>query len=111
MQEQKFYHIQVHIRPNTDHYDELKCASEEKRPFNLQILVATSDAMNVGIDSPEVSSVSRMDFPPSLLDVQQEKGCVGCRPFANSNLDWYLLCVSLESLMLLIQKHLHDTAA
>jgi len=108
LREQKFYHIRVFTRSNADHYDELEFATEDKRPFNPQILVATSGAANAGIDDPEVYGVTRMDFPPSLLDVQQEKGRAGRRPFANSDSDWYLLCLSLESLVVLIQR-LHNT--
>jgi hypothetical protein len=85
MREQKFYHIRVSTHPNSDKTDELEFVTEEKRPFNPQILVATSGAANAGIDDPEVFIIVRMDFPPSLLDVQQEKNHVGHRTLANSN--------------------------
>jgi hypothetical protein len=52
LREQKFYHIRVFTRSNADHYDELEFATEDKRPFNPQILVATSGAANAGIDDP-----------------------------------------------------------
>jgi hypothetical protein len=56
--EQKFYHICVFCRSlqaNVDIFD--AGCREDKRPFNLQILVATLGAANAGIDDPEVFGV------------------------------------------------------
>jgi hypothetical protein len=111
LREQKFYHIRVFCRSNRENEDlfDAECR-EDERPFNPQILVATSGAANAGIDDPEVYGVCRLEFPPSLLDVNQEKGRAGRRPFANPESDWYLLTFSLESYVVLL-KRLHDTPA
>ena len=45
--------------------------------LNLNILCATSGVGNAGIDSSEVRSVVRLGFPPSILDMSQEKGRAG----------------------------------
>ena len=76
--EQNFYHICVFCRSlgnNREIFD--GGCREDKRPFNPQILVATSGAANAGIDDPEVFGVCRLKFPPSIIDVNQEKGCAG----------------------------------
>jgi hypothetical protein len=113
--EQKFYHIRVFTKSNADNVDvflagiedERPLCREDERPFNPQILVATSGAANAGLDDPEVHGVTRMEFPPSVLDVQQEKGRAGRRPHANEQTDWFLLCISLESYVVLL-KRLHN---
>jgi superfamily II DNA helicase RecQ len=111
LREQKFYHIRVFcrsLRGNKLVFDE--GCREDKRPFNPQILVATSGAANAGIDDPEVHGVCRLEFPPSIIDVNQEKGRAGRRSHAKPSSDWYLLCFSLESYVVLL-KRLHDTPA
>jgi hypothetical protein len=105
--EQKFYHIRVFTKSNTANVEVLKLCPEDERPFNPQILTATSGAANAGLDDPEVYGVTRLEFPPSLLDVQQEKGRAGRRPEATSDTDWYMLCFSLESYVVLL-KRLHN---
>ena len=42
--------------------------------LKLNLLCATSGVGNAGIDSPDVRAVYRVDFPPSILDIAQEKG-------------------------------------
>jgi superfamily II DNA helicase RecQ len=115
LREQKFYHIRVFTRSNALNADVLVASEtddrpaclEVDRPFNPQILVATSGAANAGLDDPEVHGVLRYDFPPSIIDAQQEKGRAGRRHHANSATDWYLLCLSLESYVILL-KRLHN---
>ena len=109
LREQKFYHIRTFNSSNTAHASLLESSLEHSRPFNPQVLVATSGAANAGIDDPEVFGVTRMEFPPSLLDVKQEKGRAGRRPTASSTTDFYLMCFSLESYVVLL-KRLHSTA-
>jgi hypothetical protein len=87
MREHKFHHILVFTRLNVDHFDKLEIKREENRPFNPQILIATSGAANAGIDDPEVYCVARVDFLSSILDVEQEKGCTRCRTHANADSD------------------------
>jgi hypothetical protein len=64
---------------------------------NPQMLTATSGAANAGLDSPDVYGVGRAEFPPTLVDVLQEKGHAGRRPTASPATDWYLVCLSLET--------------
>ena len=40
---------------------------------SIQVLCATSGVGNVGIDSPNIRSVFRLEFPPSIMDFVQEK--------------------------------------
>jgi superfamily II DNA helicase RecQ len=110
MREQKFYHVRVFLRSNIPNGDKLALCTEAERPFNPQILAATSGAANAGLDDPEVFGVTRIDFPPSCLDIKQEKGRAGRRPDATSDSNWYLLCFSLESLVVLL-KRMWDTAS
>jgi hypothetical protein len=104
LREQKFYHIRVFTKSNLDNVEVLQACQEDARPFNPQILAATSGAANAGIDDPEVSGVTRLEFPPSLLDVQQEKGRAGRRRNASSDRDWYLVCLSLETFVVLLKR-------
>ena len=109
LREQKFYHIRVFMKSNIPNIELLETCREEARPFNPRILTATSGAANAGIDDAEVYGVCRLEFPPSCLDVKQEKGRAGRRRSAAPMSDWYLLCISLETLVVLL-KRLHDTA-
>jgi hypothetical protein len=110
--EQKFYHIRCFTKPNAANADIFAAGidddrppcREDERPFNPQILIATSGAANAGLDDSEVHGVTRMEFPPSVLDVQQEKGRAGRRPYACAQTDWFLLCLSLESYVVLLKR-------
>jgi len=42
--------------------------------LKLKILCCTSGVANAGIDSPDIRAVYRIDFPPSILDLCQERG-------------------------------------
>jgi ATP-dependent DNA helicase RecQ len=44
---------------------------------NINVLCATSGVGNVGLDSPHIRNVFRMDLPPSPLDFVQEIGRAG----------------------------------
>jgi superfamily II DNA helicase RecQ len=52
--------------------------------FKPQVLCATSGVGNAGIDSLDIRAVFRLDFPPSIIDVCQEKGRAGRRPKTRS---------------------------
>ena len=110
LREQKFYHTRVFTQSNGPNVEILEQCREEDRPFNPQILTATSGAANAGIDDSKVHGVARLEFPPSCLDVKQEKGRAGRRPTASPEEDWYLLCLSLETYVVLL-KRLYDTTA
>jgi hypothetical protein len=97
----------VFTKSNAINVDVLKNCHEDSRPANSQILTATSGAANAGLDDHDVYGITRLEFPMSLLDVQQEKGRAGRRPEDCSDTDWYLLCLSLESYIILL-KRLHN---
>ena len=44
---------------------------------NIKVMCATSGVGNVGIDSPNIRSVFRLEMPPSLIDFVQESGRAG----------------------------------
>ena len=50
----------------------LEEANIEDRPFNPQVMLATSGAANAGIDNENVHGVFRFEFPPSIEDCIQE---------------------------------------
>jgi superfamily II DNA helicase RecQ len=62
--EQKAHHIRTFVQGSSD-------------SFNPRLLVATSGAANAGLDNPNVCGVFRLDFPASIVDWYQEKGCAG----------------------------------
>jgi len=74
--------------------------------LKLNLLCATSGVGNAGIESPDVHSVYRVDFPPSILDIAQEKGRAGRRPGASSNDFHYVVCYSLETYLYLFKRTL-----
>ena len=74
---------------------------------SLNILCATSGVGNAGIDSPNIRAVYRIDFPPSILDICQERGRAGRRPDATDQHYSYNLTFSLES-FIHIFKRIHD---
>ena len=41
---------------------------------NFNVLCATSGVGNADIDSPNIRAVYRIEFPPSIIDICQEKG-------------------------------------
>ena len=77
----------------------LEEANIEDRPFNPQVMLATSGAANAGIDNENVHDVFRFKFPPSIEDCIQEEGRAGRRVGADHTTDWYTICISLESFM------------
>jgi superfamily II DNA helicase RecQ len=75
------------------------------------MLTATSGATNAGLDSPDVYGVGRSEFPPTLVDVLQEKGRAGRRPTASPATDWYLVCFSLETYVYLLRRMVEPSTA
>ena len=67
---------------------------EDTRPFNPQVLLATSGAANAGIDNPGVYGVFCFEFPPSTEDCIQKEGRAGRRvPMPGDTRDWYCICI------------------
>jgi hypothetical protein len=95
LKEQKMWHILQFCKDNRPNVDILETCDESERPFNPQILPATSGAGNAGIDNHGIVGVGRGEVPPDPQDASQEKGRAGRQRGAKDS--WYLLAVSLES--------------
>ena len=66
--------------------------SSKHPELKIRVLCATSGVGNAGIDCPDVRAVYRIDFPPSILDIAQEKGRAGRRADATPENFHYFLC-------------------
>ena len=68
------------------------------------MLFETSGAANAGIDNPNIYGVLRSEMPPSLEECVQEQGRAGRRPGSNATTDLYTICISFESLLVLLKR-------
>jgi len=76
--------------------------------LDINILCATSGVENVGLDSPQIRNVLRMDLPPSPLDFVQEIGRAGrVIPSDSANFS-YILYFSFEN-FIYIFRALHES--
>ena len=82
-------------------------SSKPSSSLDMRVLCATSGVGNAGIDSPDIRSVYRIDFPPSLLDLVQERGRAGRRSGAISADYNYHVCISIESFLYLFKRILN----
>jgi hypothetical protein len=82
MKEHKFQYTNLFAATNVPNLPLLETSNDVMQPFNNpQILTTTSAATNPGLNSRNVYIVvGRADFPPTLVDVLQEKGRAGRRP-------------------------------
>ena len=76
-------------------------------PYKYDVLCATSSVGNAGIDCKDVRSVYRVDFPPSITDVNQERGRAGRQNDATHDQYKYQVAIALES-FLYIFKRIND---
>ena len=81
--------------------------SKSNPDYRINVLCATSGVGNAGIDCSDVRVVYRLDFPPSILDIAQEKGRAGRRPGAKAEDNHYIMCYSLDSLLTLYKRILN----
>ena len=58
------------------------------------MLCATSGVRNTGIDSNEIRAVYRVDFPPSVTDVSQERRRAGRRDDASPRIMFIMMSLS-----------------
>ena len=69
-----------------------------------RVLVCTSGVGNVGIDSPNIRAVYRLEFPPSIIDFIQEMGRAG-RRIGHNPLDYsYNLYFSIDNFLHLFER-------
>ena len=76
------------------------------------MLCATSGVRNTGIDSNEIRAVYRVDFPPSVTDVSQERRRAGRRDDASPRIMFIMMSLSqlnhfyiFTSALVVIPKH------
>jgi len=74
---------------------------------NLKVLCATSGVGNVGIDSPNIRKVFRLEFPPSALDFVQEIGRAGRVLPPNPAIYAYHLFFSIESFIYIYERSMN----
>jgi hypothetical protein len=111
VKEQKKWHILTYCQDTTMNKDMIETCDEAARPFNPQILAATSDVGNAGLDNPFIVGCGRAENPPSSEDFNQEKGRPGRYPGAEQDGCWYMCCTNLEaycSLRRRIERSLRD---
>ena len=72
--------------------------------FRPRFLLATSGAANAGIDCDAVYGVYRIDFPPSLIDLCQEKGRAGRSFSATPDRFFYHILYSFETYLHLYKR-------
>ena len=77
--------------------------------LKIRVLCATSGVGNAGIDYLDVRAVYRIVFPPSIIDLAQEKGRAGRRPGSSSTDYHYIVCYSLETYLYLFKRILDPT--
>jgi hypothetical protein len=97
VKEQKRWHILKYCQDTSNNATILATCEEEDRPYNPQILAATSDVGNSGLDNRFIVGCGRAENPPSAEDFNQEKGRPGRYPGAELDGCWYMCCTNLES--------------
>ena len=79
----------------------------DKLEYNLDVLCATSGVGNAGIDCSEIRAVYRVDFPPSISDITQERVRAGRGDDATPDDYMYQVAISLESFLYLYKQINH----
>jgi hypothetical protein len=69
-----------------------------------RILVCTSGVGNVGIDSPDIRAVYRLEYPPSVIDFIQEMGRAGRRIGHNPKDYSYNVYFSIDNFLHLFER-------
>lgn len=85
-------------------YTQIFLNPELEEDESIKVLCATSGVGNVGIDSPDIRGVFRLEFPPSIMDLVQEKGRAGRRPIADPSNFGYTLYFSIESYLYIFER-------
>ncbi len=104
VKEQKMWHILQFCKDNESNEPTLETCAEADRPFNPQLLMATSGSANAGIDCKFIQGVGRGEFPPSIRDLMQELGRAGRWAYSEKDGCWYLVSLSLESFCSLLRR-------
>ena len=88
-------------------YLDLFVSDQTTLAHDVRILCATSGVANAGIDSKNVRCAIRIEFPPSIQDICQEKGRVGRIQAATPDDFAYLICFNIDSFVLLLRRTLN----
>ena len=96
--EEKSRYTQIFLDPEVEH---------DKA---IRVLCATSGVGNVGIDSSDIRSVYRLEFPPSIMDFVQEKGRAGRIAVPDPSSYAYHLYYSLESYVYIFERTMNPDA-
>jgi hypothetical protein len=104
VKEQKRWHILQFCKDTTANVPTINECDESDRPFNPQLLFATADAGNAGIDNRFIVGAGRAEIPPSCEDASQEKGRPGRYAGAVNDNCWYMCCMNLESYLSLCRR-------
>ncbi len=84
-------------------------AEGEQAHGDIRILLATSGVANAGIDSREIHTAIRIEFPPSILDICQEKGRVGRIMNASPAFYSYDIVFDTDSFIALLKRTLNPS--
>ena len=85
-------------------YLDLFVSDQTTLAHDVRILCATSGVTNAGIDIKHVRCAVRIEFPPSIQDICQEKGRVGRIQAATPDDFAYLICFDVDSFVLLLRR-------
>ena len=85
-------------------YTQLFLNPEHEDDKRIKVLCATSGVGNVGINSPDIRAVFRLEFPPSIMDFSQEKGRAGRRVIPDPSNFSYNVFFSIESLVYIFER-------
>ena len=103
--------ISIHGQlPHEEKVVYLKMFMGDKLPFksaDICIILVMSGVANAGINSSEIYTAIRIEFPPSIMDICQEKGCVGCVPSPSPEVYSYMICFDIDSFVLLLKRILN----
>ena len=87
----------------------LRCSWVTSYHSNLPIFVFSlwSGVANAGIDCSEIYTAMRIEIPPSIMDICQEKGRVGRVPSPSPEVYSYMICFDIDSFILLLKRTLN----
>ena len=91
------------MRTQKASYLDLLVSEQTTLAHDVCILCATRGVVNAGIDSKHVRCAIRIEFPPSIQDIFQEKGRVRRIQAATPDDFVYLICFDIDSFVLLLR--------
>ena len=74
---------------------------------DIHILLAMSGIANAEIDCSDIYTAIKIEFPPSIMDICQEKGHVGRVLSPSPDVYSYMICFNIDSFILLLNRTLN----